>query len=241
MKYILITGATSGIGLAAAKLFASRGYHIAICGGHNKDNLERAVEELSAYKIRLLSYFGDCKNPAFVQDMIEDILSHFPRLDAVINNAGISYVGLLTDMSLEEWNDVIGTNLNSLFYVCRMVIPGMVREKAGRIINISSMWGESGASCEVAYSASKGGVNTFTKALAKELAPSGIQVNAIAFGTIDTRMNHCFTDEEKAALADEIPAGRFGTTEEAAELIAQLLDSPDYLTGQIIRMDGAYL
>lgn len=241
MKYILITGATSGIGLATARLLASKGYHLAICGGHNKENLEKTKQELSAFPICLLSYFGDCKDPVFVNDMIIDILSHFPRLDAVINNAGVSYVGLLTDMSLEEWDNVIGTNLNSLFYICRMVIPGMVRQQSGRILNVSSMWGESGASCEVAYSASKGGVNSFTKALAKELAPSGIQVNAISFGTIATRMNDCFTEEEKNALADEIPAGRFGTVEEAARLIDQLLDAPDYLTGQIIRMDGAYL
>lgn len=150
-------------------------------------------------------------------------------------------MGLLTDMSVLEWDTLIRTNLSSLFYICRLVVPGMVREQSGRIINISSMWGESGASCEVAYSASKGGVNSFTKALAKELAPSHIQVNALAFGTIDTRMNHCFTEEEKAALADDIPAGRFGTTKEAALMVQQLLEAPDYLTGQVIRMDGGYL
>ena len=241
MKYILITGATSGIGLETARLFASQGHHLAICGGHHKKNFERTVEELSSYSGQLLSYFGDCKNPVFVQEMVTDILNHFPKLDAVINNAAVSYIGLLTDMTLEEWDHVIGTNLNSLFYICRLVIPSMVHEKAGRIINISSMWGESGASCEVAYSASKGAVNSFTKALAKELAPSNIQVNAISFGTIDTRMNQCFSEEEKTALAEDIPAGRFGTPMEAARLIAQLLEAPDYLTGQVIRMDGGYL
>lgn len=241
MKYILITGATSGIGLETARLFASLGYHLAICGGHNIKNLECTRQELSVSAAEVLSYFGDCGNPDFVESMIKDIKKHFPRLDAVINNAAISHVGLLTDMSIREWDTLIQTNLSSLFYICRLVVPGMVREQAGRIINISSMWGESGASCEVAYSASKGGVNSFTRALAKELAPSHIQVNALAFGTIDTRMNRCFTEEEKAALEDDIPAGRFGTAKEAAQMIKQLLEAPDYLTGQVIRMDGGYL
>ena len=241
MKYILITGATSGIGLATARFLAQKGCHLAICGGHSKENLDLAVKELSSYPVTVLPYLGDCKDPQFVQRMFDDIYSHFPHLDAVINNAAVSYVGLLTDMSLEDWDNVIGTNLNSLFYTSRLDIPSMVRRKQGRIINISSMWGESGASCETAYSASKGGVNSFTKALAKELAPSGIQVNALAFGTIDTRMNDCFSPEEKQALAEEIPAGRFGTCEEAAQMIRQLLEAPDYLTGQVIRMDGAYL
>lgn len=241
MKYILITGATSGIGLETAKLLAQKGCHLAICGGHNEENLRLAKEALSSYPVTVLSYLGDCKDPTFVQNMFDDIYQHFPYLDAVVNNAGISYVGLLTDMTLEDWDRVIGTNLSSIFYTSRLAIPSMVRQKRGRILNISSMWGDSGASCEAAYSASKGGVNSFTRALAKELAPSGIQVNAIAFGTIDTRMNDCFSPEEKEALAEEIPAGRFGTCEEAAHMIWQLLTAPDYLTGQVIRMDGAYL
>ncbi|MDO4555059.1 MAG: SDR family NAD(P)-dependent oxidoreductase [Lachnospiraceae bacterium] len=241
MKYILITGATSGIGLALAKLLTSKGHQLAICGGHNRKNFDHALKELSKNGAKPLAYFGDCKDPDFDRRMMEDIFLHFPRLDALINNAGRSYVGLLTDMTLEQWDDIIGTNLNSLFYLCRLAVPSMVRQHSGRIINISSMWGQSGASCEVAYSASKGGVDSFTKALAKELAPSGIQVNAVSFGTIDTPMNACFTDEEKAALSEDIPAGRFGTPDEAATLIAQLLEAPDYLTGQVIRMDGGYL
>lgn len=241
MPYYLITGATSGIGLETARLLSEQGCHLAICGGHNQDNLTKITKELSSNNHQILSYLGDCADPAFVQSMIEDIFLHFPRLDGIVNNAAISHVGLLCDMTLEEWDRIIQTNLSSLFYICRLVIPSMVRVKKGRIINVSSMWGQCGASCEVAYSATKGGVDSFTKALAKELAPSNIQVNAVSFGTIDTRMNDCFSPEEKAALAEEIPAGRFGTAKEAASLIWQLLCSPDYLTGQIIRMDGAYL
>ena len=136
---------------------------------------------------------------------------------------------------------VIDTNLTSLFYTCRLAVPQMVRRKEGKIINVSSVWGNVGASMEVAYSASKGGVNSFTKALAKELAPSNIQVNGAAFGVIDTDMNACFSREELEALAEEIPAGRMGTAQEAGEIIRWLAGAPAYLTGQIITMDGGWI
>ena len=133
------------------------------------------------------------------------------------------------------------TNLSSAFYCCREAVPYMVSRKQGRIINISSMWGVAGASCEAAYSASKAGLNGLTQALAKELAPSNIQVNALACGVIDTDMNRCFSEEERRALMEEIPAGRFGTPEEAAVLACQILEAPEYMTGQIITMDGGWI
>ena len=145
------------------------------------------------------------------------------------------------DMGDDEWRRVIDTNLSSVFYCCRAAIPPMISRKSGRIINISSMWGNSGASCEAAYSASKAGVNGLTKALAKELAPSNIQVNAIACGIIDTAMNACFSEEELSALKEEIPAGRLGTPEEVAELAFTLAENHPYLTGQIIGLDGGYI
>ena len=144
-------------------------------------------------------------------------------------------------MTDEEWRTVLDTNLSSAFYCCREAIPHMVSKKQGRIINISSMWGTSGASCEAAYSASKAGLDGLTRALAKELAPSNIQVNAIACGVIDTEMNGRLDREERAALEDEIPAGRFGTAEEAAGLVLMLAEAPSYLTGQVIGMDGGFL
>ena len=144
-------------------------------------------------------------------------------------------------MPFEEWERLISVNLSSVFYCCKLAIPGMVRKKQGTIINISSVWGVCGASCEAAYSASKGGVNALTMALAKELAPSGIQVNAIACGAIDTDMNRFLEPEERNALLEEIPAGRMGTPEEAAQLVLQLAQSPSYLTGQIIRLDGGWI
>ena len=144
-------------------------------------------------------------------------------------------------MSIEDWNHIVETNLTSVFSTCRLAIPHMVHCKQGKIINISSVWGIAGASCEVAYSACKGGINSFTRALAKELAPSNIQVNAIACGVIDTEMNACFSAEERTQLAEEVPAGRFGAPEEVASLAVQITTGNDYLTGQIITLDGGYL
>ena len=172
--------------------------------------------------------------------MFEKTMERFGGIDILINNAGISHIGLLGDMSNEEWHRVMGINLDSVFYCCREAIPYMLSKKSGSIINVSSVWGNIGASMEVAYSASKGAVNSFTKALAKELAPSNIRVNAAAFGTIDTRMNSCFSAEERTALEEEIPIGRYGTPQEAAECIYRLATAPAYLTGQIITMDGGW-
>ena len=170
--------------------------------------------------------------PSEVGRIFDQIEMSGSGLDVLINNAGIAWMGLLTDMSIEEWNRMISTNLSSAFYCCRAALPYMIHQKAGRIINISSMWGTVGASCEVAYSATKSGLNGLTRALAKELAPSNIQVNAIACGVIDTVMNDLLDAEEKAAIAEEIPAGRFGTPEEVALLAWQLANAPAYLTGR---------
>ena len=169
-------------------------------------------------------------------DMFRDI----PHLDVLVNNAGISYVGLLTDMTYQEWHEVIDTNLSACFLTCKYAVPEMVRRHRGKIVNISSVWGAVGASTEVAYSASKGGMNAFTRALAKELGPSNIQVNAVACGVIDTDMNWCFDEEEMAALIREIPADRIGRPEEVAELVKLLCTGNEYLTGQIITLDGGW-
>ena len=173
--------------------------------------------------------------------MFKTIYKKCDCLDVLVNNAGIAYIGLLNEMSDKDWNRIIQTNLSSVFYCCRAAIPKMVSNKSGKIINISSMWGTSGASCEVAYSASKAGVHGFTKALAKELAPSNIQVNAVACGVIDTAMNEQLSEEERLSLEIEIPIGRFGTSAEVAHAVFQLAESSSYLTGQIIGVDGGFL
>ena len=172
--------------------------------------------------------------------MFEQINACFGGVDILINNAGISYVGLLTDMTANDWNRIVSTNLSSVFNCCHQAIPHMVHQKEGKIVNISSVWGCIGASCEVAYSATKGGVNSFTMALAKELAPSNIQVNAIACGAIDTSMNSFLSPDEKTALIDEIPSGRLGTTKEVADFVFEICHNNSYLTGQVIRLDGGW-
>lgn len=238
---VLITGASRGIGRAIATTFAKKDYQLVITCSKSEDALLAFADELrNNYSATVLTSVGDIGDYHYVSQLFKEIAVHFGGIDILVNNAGISYVGLLTDMSVEEWNQIINTNLTSVFSTCKHAIPYMLQKQAGKIINISSVWGNVGASCEVAYSATKGGMNTFTKALAKELAPSNIQVNAIACGCINTQMNACFSDEEKAALAEEIPIGRFAKPEEVAELVLDLAEKHSYLTGQIITLDGGW-
>lgn len=238
MKTALVTGASRGIGLAIATILAQNGYHLHLTCKNSYDKLQEIAKTLSeTYNVSCKAYKTDMGNFAEVWTLFSDIDS----LDVLINNAGVSHIGLLQDTSVDEWQKVIDTNLNSVFYTSKLTIPKMLANEGGIIINISSIWGNAGASMEVAYSASKGGVNAFTKALAKELAPSNITVNAISCGVIDTDMNKCFSQAEINALIDEIPANRLGTTEEVAKLVLQLINSPKYLTGQIIIMDGGFL
>ncbi|MFQ9511365.1 MAG: SDR family oxidoreductase, partial [Lachnospiraceae bacterium] len=177
----------------------------------------------------------------FCKSMFASIQKHFGTVDVLVNNAGISYIGLFQDMKPEDWNRVLQVNLNSVFNCSNLAIPGMLQKKSGKIINISSVWGVAGASCEVAYSAAKGGLNAFTKALAKELAPSNIKVNAIACGAIDTEMNQFMSDEELFSLVDEIPMNRLGRAEEVADLAYHLAYKDNYLTGQVIGFDGGWI
>ena len=203
--------------------------------------LRSYADELAhTYGIRTLAVPGDISDHTFVCSLFSQARDVFGGVDVLVNNAGISHIGLLTDLSIDDWNRVIATNLTSVFSCCHEAVPYMVHQKSGCIINISSVWGNVGASCEVAYSASKGGVNSFTKALAKELAPSNITVNAIACGVIDTRMNGCFDADERTALEAEIPMGRYGTPDEVAALAWQLATAPAYLTGQILTIDGGW-
>lgn len=241
-KTVLITGASRGIGRAIARSFAKEGCRVIINCSRSESALLDLKEELeNSYHSEVLASVGDISDYAYVEQLYQDICSRFHGVDILVNNAGISHIGLLSDMSIDEWNHIINTNLTSVFSTSKLAIPYMVHQKSGKIINISSVWGNVGASCEVAYSACKGGINAFTKALAKELAPSNIQVNAIACGVIDTRMNACFSDEERQELAEEIPAGRFGTPEEVAALALQLATGNEYLTGQIITLDGGWI
>jgi 3-oxoacyl-[acyl-carrier protein] reductase len=240
-KTALITGASRGIGKALAEGFSDAGYQLAICCSNSYTELEALAEQLrKKNSTTILTFEGNVGEYSFVEQMVTTVLSELGSIDVLINNAGISQIGLLSDMSIEEWKHLMDVNLTSVFSTCRCTIPHMVHRKCGKIINISSVWGNVGASCEAAYSASKGAVNALTKALGKELALSNIQVNAIACGCIDTQMNACFSAEEKQALANEIPAGRFGTPEEVTQLALQLACASSYLTGQVITLDGGW-
>lgn len=239
-KFALVTGASKGIGRACALLLAQKGYFIFLNCRKSEPLLIEVEKEILSDGGHCKVLMGDVGNSEEVAHMFAQIHQTCVGLDVLVNNAGIAHIGLLTDMTDREWNRMLQTNLSSVFYCSRSAVPNMVQRKEGRIINVSSMWGNHGASCEAAYSATKAGVNGLTKALAKELAPSNIQVNAIAFGVIDTEMNGQLDREERASLADEIPAGRFASAKEAAEMIWNTLKSPAYMTGQVIGFDGGF-
>ena len=238
-RKVLITGASRGIGREIAISFAKNKDNLVLCCKNNIDDLKALAVELSKeYGIMCEAYACDVSDP----DSVKELYDKAGDVDVLVNNAGVAHIGLLTDMEISEWKELMGTNLDSLFYTSRLFVPGMVRAGRGRMINISSVWGDVGASCEVAYSASKGGVNAFTKALAKELAPSGISVNAVSCGVIDTDMNRKhLSDEDLDELQAEIPMGRMGEAWEVAELVLMLSMAPVYMTGQIITIDGGWL
>lgn len=241
MKTAVITGASRGIGYACALKLAGMGYNIAVNCHKNSCLLDRLEEETRKYNIKCIKHTGDIGIFENASSFFKTIEEEAGLPDVLINNAGVSYIGLLQDMLPDEWDYLMRTNLTSVFNCSKLVIPLMLKRKSGKIINISSVWGCTGASAEVAYSASKGGINAFTMALAKELAPSNIQVNAIACGIIDTDMNRSFSKEEIDAIKEEIPACRIGTTGEVAGLVSQLAESSSYLTGQVIKLDGGWI
>lgn len=240
-KTVLITGASRGIGQGIALAFAKKGYQVAINCLHNIDRLEATAAAVSANGAACEIFPADVSDYTQTEKMFQNIQERFGSVDILINNAGISMIGLFQDMERPEWDRIINTNLGSVYNCCHFAIPDMVRRQQGKIINISSVWGITGASCEVAYSASKGAVNALTRALAKELAPSNIQVNAIACGAIDTDMNAFLDAEELSALKEEIPAGRLGTPKEVGALVKNLCEGNEYLTGQVIQLDGGWI
>lgn len=239
-KVVLITGSSRGIGKAIALRFAKEGYHIALNGAHNVEALKEVEKEVKAMGASCISVKADVsiyKEAAYLFSTIKDTLG---SVDILVNNAGISSIGLFQEMTSFHFNQIIQTNLLSVMNCCHLAIPSMVHNKYGKIINISSVWGNIGASCEVAYSTSKGGINSFTKALGKELAPSNIQVNAVACGLINTDMNSNLSAEDLDILTNEIPAGRMGQPYEVADLVYGLATGHEYLTGQILTLDGGW-
>lgn len=234
MKTVLITGGSRGIGAAAARAFAAEGCRVAIGYLNSKEKAEALAAELGGMAVR-----ADVRDEAQVQGMVDSVLDKFCQLDILVCNAGVAWQGLLTDMTLADWRGVMSADLDSVFLCSRAVLPHFVHRKAGRILTVSSMWGQVGASCEVAYSAAKAGVIGFTKALAQEVAPSGITVNCVAPGAIDTEMNAHLPPEALEMLAEETPLGRLGRPEEVAQALVFLAsEKAAFLTGQVIAPNG---
>ena len=241
-KTALITGASRGIGAATARRLARAGYAVAVNYCSSEDRALALVEELRAEGHTAMAVRADVSDPEQVQAMVDNVLDKFCQLDILVCNAGRSWVGLLGDMTVAEWRELLSVNLDSVFYCCKAVLPHMIHRKKGKIITVSSMWGQVGASCEAAYSASKAGVIGLTKALAKELGPSGIAVNCVAPGVIDTEMNKNLTDEDLDALREETPLERIGKAEDVAESVLFLAsEGADFITGQVLWPNGGLI
>jgi len=247
MRTVLITGSSRGIGFAIAKAFFVQGDNVVLNCREDVAQLEKAVTELRAAESpdaqsRVTGICADVSNYDACAEMFEKAEAVFGKVNVLVNNAGIAHFGLFTDMNPLEIQNIISANLLSAINASHIAIPSMVRAKAGCIVNVTSIWGISGASCEAVYSAAKAGVNGLTKALAKELAPSNIRVNAIACGAFETRMNERLSQYEKNAFTEGIPLGRFGSPAEVGELSVFLAsNAAGYLTGQIIPLDGGVL
>ncbi len=234
MKTVLITGAGRGIGAACARKFAAEGCRVAINYLHSQAQAEALAEELGGVAVR-----ADVADPAQVQKMIDTVLEKFCQLDILVCNAGVSHVGLLSDMTDGEWRRLFAVNVDGVFHCCRAVIPHFVHRKSGRIVTVSSMWGQVGASCEAAYSASKAAVIGLTRALAKELGPSGISANCVAPGVIDTDMNRALSAGDREALKEETPLERIGTAAQVADAVWFLSGGQsDFITGQVLGVNG---
>ena len=242
MKVALITGASRGIGRAQATKFAANGYQVIANYHRSADQVQQLSEQLAAQGFALTPIQADVSDPDQVQQMVQQVLDQFGHIDTLICNAGVAKQGLLTDFSPEDWRRMMAVNLDGTFYCCRAVLPSMIRRQSGCIITTSSIWGITGASCEVPYSASKAAIIGLTKALAEEVGPSGIRVNCIAPGVIDTEMNGDFTPEVMQQLAEETPLGTIGTPEQVAECAYFLAsEAASFVTGQVLSPNGGFL
>ena len=241
-KTVLITGASRGIGAASARLFAQKGYQVAIHYHHSQDRAETLAQELRDSGAAVQLYACDVADRAVVQNMVKAVQKDFGTIDVLVCSAGIARQELFTDITEASWREMMGVDLDGVFHCCQAVLPGMIHRKSGRIVTLSSMWGQVGASCEVAYSAAKAGVIGMTKALAQELGPSGITVNCVAPGVIDTEMHHNLSPETKAELAQETPLERLGTPEDVAQAIWFLAsEGGSFFTGQVLAPNGGFI
>lgn len=237
MKTALVTGGSRGIGRATVELLAKKGWQVAFCYREN----ESAADEVSS-ATGAVAYKVDVSDSKAVADMVSDLQERFGHIDLLVNNVGVASQRLFTDITDEEWKRTFDVNVNGAFYATRAVLPDMIKRKSGNIIFVSSMWGVSGGSCEVHYSATKAALIGMTKALAKEVGPSGIRVNCVAPGVIETDMNAHLSADDMAALAEETPLCRIGKADEVAKAIEFLADDGSaFITGQVLSVDGGII
>ena len=239
-KIVLITGAGRGIGRAIAIALAKEGAEVVINYNGSEERAKEVKQTIEENGGKASIYKCNVSDFAACEAMIKDIVKEYGHLDILVNNAGITKDGLIMKMKEEDFDSVLNVNLKGTFNTIRHSARQMLKQRSGKIINISSIWGDAGASCEVLYSTTKGGVNAFTKALAKEVAASNIQVNAIAFGMIDTEMNAEFDEEDLALIKEEIPADYIASPKEAAQMVYHVATSPAYMTGQVITFSGGW-
>lgn len=239
MSIAVVTGASGGIGAEIAKRLAQDGFSVALIYNRNAEKAQKTADEITLSGGSAKTYKCDVRDSSEITSAIEAIERDFGEISVLVNNAGISEQKLLTDITDSDWENMISTNLSGAFYFCRTVLPYFVHRKSGRIINISSMWGETGGSCEVHYSAAKAGLIGLTKALAKEVAPSGITVNAVSPGVINTEMVTKLGKDTVDMLREEIPVMRLGTPEDVANAVSFLADDrASYITGQVLSVNG---
>ncbi len=241
-KTAFITGGATGIGRDTAIKLCSEGFFVVIFYNKSEAEANKLCEELNKTDFNSCCVKANLADYDEVKKAVSEALSVTGRVDLLVNNAGIAQQKLFCDITAEDWHNMININLNSVFYMCREIVPVMIKNQSGKIINISSMWGICGASCEVHYSASKSAVIGFTKALAQELGPSNITVNCIAPGVIDTKMNSCFSAEDIKELEAETPLGRIGKAEDVSNLVCFLAsEKADFITGQVISPNGGFV
>ena len=239
-KVVIVTGASRGIGRNIATTLAKKGYIVIANYNKSENKAIELQENLKKENIKIDIFKADVSNRDEVKKLVQFVINKYKKIDCVINNAGIDQVKMFLDITDADWNNMISNNLNSVFYMCQEVLPYMIHEKNGVIINISSIWGVTGASCESHYAVSKAGVDALTKSLAKEMGPSNIRINSIAPGFIDTEMNNNLNEEEKQEIKEEIPLQKIGKVEDVSRTVEWIIED-EYITGQVISVNGGWL
>ena len=239
MKTVIVTGGSRGIGAAIVKELAKEKYNLVLNYNNSEDAAKKIQKELEDQNIKIEIFKADVSKREEVKELVKFALEKYKNIDVLINNAGIDQIKPFMDITDEDWNKIMQVNLNSVFYCCQEVLENMIHNKKGCIINISSIWGRIGASCEVHYSASKAAIDGLTKALAKEMGPSNIRINSIAPGIIETEMNKDLSKEDIKEILSQVPLGRIAKPEEIVKSIKWLIED-EYVTGQVISVDGGW-